>query len=318
MITFAGPASGAPRVRTSRHGIEVRVARPAPSSRVRRLPHAPAVLRLACGRVRSSAQRAELPGRAGSGRRDLPERSAAGGARPTTTCSRSACRSPRRCSGHGTTAFEMKTGYGLSVEAELRQLGWPDRWPSRGPPDREVTLLACHAVPEGWDRDAWVDGGVHELIPAAAGRGLADAVDVYVEDIAFSVDDLRRVAEAAAATRAPAFDATLTSSGWSGAAEAAVAAGRPQRRPPEPRRRRGRRGAGGPGVALGDPSGSPRPAPDLDDVHPGRTSPRRCLAEPGRALASPPTSTRARRPACSMPEVLAAAAALYRLRRSPR
>ena len=84
-----------------------------------------------------------------------------------------------------------------------------------------VTLLACHAVPEGWDREAWVSAVCRDLIPAAADQGLAEAVDVYVEDIAFTVDDLRRVADAARehGLRARAHADQL---GWSGAAEAAV------------------------------------------------------------------------------------------------
>jgi imidazolonepropionase len=52
------------------------------------------------------------------------------------------------------------------------------------------------------DREAWVSRACDELIPAA-GEGLADQVDIYVEDIAFSLDDLERVAEAAAAAGLP-------------------------------------------------------------------------------------------------------------------
>ena len=98
---------------------------------------------------------------------------------------------------HGTTALELKTGYGLSVEAELRQARLARRLAAEIPQVATVTLLACHAVPEGWEREAWVTAACTELIPAAADEGLADAVDVYVEDIAFSVEDLHRVAEAA-------------------------------------------------------------------------------------------------------------------------
>src|SRR5262245_25782992 len=95
---------------------------------------------------------------------------------------------------HGTTALELKSGYGLSVEAELRQLRVARRLAEAAPQTCSVTLLACHAVPEGMERADWVRAVCEELIPAAAAEGLADAVDVYVEDIAFSVDDLARVA----------------------------------------------------------------------------------------------------------------------------
>jgi imidazolonepropionase len=98
---------------------------------------------------------------------------------------------------HGTTALELKTGYGLSVDAELRQARLARRLAEEIAQTATVTLLACHAVPPGRDRDDWVGEVCRELIPAVAREGLAGAVDVYVEDIAFTVEDLRRVAEAA-------------------------------------------------------------------------------------------------------------------------
>ena len=87
-----------------------------------------------------------------------------------------------------------------------------------------MTLLACHAVPKGMDRESWVHSVCQELIPRAASEGLVDAVDVYVEDIAFSVDDLRAVAEAARRARLP-LRCHADQLGASGAAEAAVEVG---------------------------------------------------------------------------------------------
>jgi imidazolonepropionase len=98
---------------------------------------------------------------------------------------------------HGTTALELKTGYGLSVEGELRQARLARRLAEEAPQTCTVTLLACHAVPPGLDREDWVEVACRELIPRAAEEGLADAVDVYVEEIAFTVQDLERVAEVA-------------------------------------------------------------------------------------------------------------------------
>jgi len=125
---------------------------------------------------------------------------------------------------HGTTALELKTGYGGSVEGELRQARLARRLADAIPQTTTVTLLACHAVPEGWDREAWVDVVCRELIPTASAEGLADAVDVYVEDIAFTVADFERVASAAQeqelAVRCHADQLEP-----SGAAEAAAAAG---------------------------------------------------------------------------------------------
>jgi imidazolonepropionase len=103
----------------------------------------------------------------------------------------------------GTTALELKTGYGLSVEAELRQARLGRRLAAEAPQACSLTLLACHAVPPGTDRATWARTAADELIPAAAADGLADAVDVYVEDIAFSLDDLAVIAEAASAAGLP-------------------------------------------------------------------------------------------------------------------
>ena len=60
---------------------------------------------------------------------------------------------------HGTTALELKTGYGLSVEAELRQARLARRLAQEAPQTCSVTLLACHAVPEGMERADWVRTG---------------------------------------------------------------------------------------------------------------------------------------------------------------
>src|SRR5918995_2967365 len=109
----------------------------------------------------------------------------------------------REMADHGTTALELKTGYGLSVEAELRQARLARRLAEEAPQTCSVTLLVCHAVPEGMERAEWVRVVCDQLIPAAARERLVDAVDIYVEDIAFSLEDLRAVAEAAKAYRLP-------------------------------------------------------------------------------------------------------------------
>ncbi|MGZ8735344.1 MAG: amidohydrolase family protein, partial [Acidimicrobiia bacterium] len=125
---------------------------------------------------------------------------------------------------HGTTALELKTGYGLSVEGELRQARLARRLAAEAVQTCTVTLLACHAVPEGVDRADWVRTVCEELIPAAAAEGLADAVDIYVEDIAFSLEDLHAVAGAAHSAGLP-LRCHADQLGPSGAAEAAVALG---------------------------------------------------------------------------------------------
>ena len=123
---------------------------------------------------------------------------------------------------HGTTALELKTGYGLSVEAELRQARLARRLAEEAPQTCSVTLLACHAVPEGMERADWVRAVCDELIPEAVREGLVDAVDVYVEDIAFSLDDLTEVARCASDVGLP-LRCHADQMGPSGAAETAVA-----------------------------------------------------------------------------------------------
>ena len=125
---------------------------------------------------------------------------------------------------HGTTALELKTGYGLSLESELRQARLARRLAEEVPQRCVVTLLACHAVPRDVERADWVRTACTQLIPAAAAEGLADAVDIYVEDIAFTLEDLAAVAKAAAAAGLP-LRCHADQLGASSAAEAADALG---------------------------------------------------------------------------------------------
>ena len=144
---------------------------------------------------------------------------------------------------HGTTALELKTGYGLSVEQELRGARLARRLAADAPQTCTVTLLAAHAVPAGVERGDWVRTACDELIPEAAREGLADAVDVYVEDIAFSIDDLEAIASATRCGRAGAPRARRPARRL-GCGRGGGSPRRPQRRPPEPllprRRRRAR------------------------------------------------------------------------------
>ncbi|MGH2709990.1 MAG: imidazolonepropionase [Actinomycetota bacterium] len=125
---------------------------------------------------------------------------------------------------HGTTALELKTGYGLSVEAELRQARLARRLAEEAPQTATVTLLAGHAVPEGMTAEAWLRLACEELIPAAARENLCDAVDIYVEDIAFTNEDLERVAAVAAKHGLP-IRCHAEQLSWTGSAEIAAALG---------------------------------------------------------------------------------------------
>ncbi len=99
----------------------------------------------------------------------------------------------------GVTTVEIKSGYGLSTEAELRMLRAARRLAAERPVTIHTTLLAAHAVPPEYEgrADAYVDLVVREILPLAARGGLADAVDAFCERIAFSPAQTARVFEAA-------------------------------------------------------------------------------------------------------------------------
>lgn len=97
----------------------------------------------------------------------------------------------------GTTTFETKSGYGLSVDAELRQLRLARALAERVPQRMVTTCLAAHAVPRGQSQGEWIGRAANELLPRAAEEGLASACDLYVESIAFALEHAARLSEAA-------------------------------------------------------------------------------------------------------------------------
>jgi imidazolonepropionase len=101
-----------------------------------------------------------------------------------------------RMAANGTTTVEVKTGYGLDPDAELRLVGLLRRLADRVPLRVEPTLLA-HVVPAGADRSAHVAGLVAAL-PAAAAAG-ARWLDVFCDRGAFTVDEGRTLLRAGAA-----------------------------------------------------------------------------------------------------------------------
>src|SRR5205814_6842570 len=74
---------------------------------------------------------------------------------------------------HGTTALELKTGYGLSVEGELRQARLARRLAADIPQTCTVTLLACHAVPACMERVSWCEDHCLVLIHHVARADMA-------------------------------------------------------------------------------------------------------------------------------------------------
>jgi len=93
----------------------------------------------------------------------------------------------------GATTVEVKSGYGFSVEGELRMLE-AIRLLSSHTRARIVPTLLIHIPPaDAAERAFYVDGVIGELIPEAARRGVAAAVDVFVEREAFSADEAERI-----------------------------------------------------------------------------------------------------------------------------
>lgn len=101
----------------------------------------------------------------------------------------------------GTTTVEAKSGYGLSLEAELKQLEALREAAAGHPVEVVPTFLGAHEVPDEFrDRRAeYVDRIVAEMLPEVARRGLAESADVFVDRGAFSVAEARRILEAARA-----------------------------------------------------------------------------------------------------------------------
>ena len=99
----------------------------------------------------------------------------------------------------GVTTIEIKSGYGLEADAEARQLRAARAMGRLRPISVTTTFLGAHALPpeaEG-DKDAYITRVCEEMLPAIAGEGLAEAVDAFMEGIAFNGEQTARVFEAA-------------------------------------------------------------------------------------------------------------------------
>jgi imidazolonepropionase len=97
----------------------------------------------------------------------------------------------------GTTTFECKSGYGLSMDGELRALRLAGELDRRVEQTMRSTALLAHAVPDGYDGDGWMD--VVEMMADEVGeQTAATALDIYVESVAFTNDHLARMGQIAA------------------------------------------------------------------------------------------------------------------------
>lgn len=101
----------------------------------------------------------------------------------------------------GTGAIEIKSGYGLTVEAELKMLRVIKRLKKESLALIKTTLLAAHAVPKEFkdQKEKYVDLVISELIPQVGQSKLAEYIDVFCEKGYFDLEDTERILEAGAA-----------------------------------------------------------------------------------------------------------------------
>jgi imidazolonepropionase len=99
----------------------------------------------------------------------------------------------------GTTTVEIKSGYGLDLENELKQLEAIRRVAGEVPLDVVPTFLGAHEFPREFkgDRRGYVDLVTKEMLPAVAERGLAEFCDVFCEEGVFTADESREILTAA-------------------------------------------------------------------------------------------------------------------------
>jgi len=95
----------------------------------------------------------------------------------------------------GVATIEIKSGYGLDVDNEIKMLEVARRLGETSAVDVRTTLLAAHTVPAEYQgkADEYTDLICNDLLPEVAARGLADAVDAYCESIAFTAPQVARV-----------------------------------------------------------------------------------------------------------------------------
>lgn len=113
----------------------------------------------------------------------------------------SAARRLRQCAAGGTGAIEIKSGYGLTIDGELKMLRVIRRLREQFPMlEIKSTFLGAHAVGRAYAgrQTEYVDMLVNELLPAVASERLADYVDVFCDEGFFTVDETARILREAA------------------------------------------------------------------------------------------------------------------------
>lgn len=96
---------------------------------------------------------------------------------------------------YGTGAIEIKSGYGLTVESELKMLRVIKRLKEKADIPVKATFLGAHAFPKEFKENhrAYIDLIIHEMLPKIAEENLADYIDVFCERNYFSVDEMEEI-----------------------------------------------------------------------------------------------------------------------------
>jgi imidazolonepropionase len=99
---------------------------------------------------------------------------------------------------NGTTTIEAKSGYGLSLEDEIKSLKVIQEVNRRQPVDLVATFLGAHEVPDEYrgHRDAYIQLVTQKMLPAVAKEGLAEFCDIFCEEGVFSPDEARVILSA--------------------------------------------------------------------------------------------------------------------------
>ncbi|WP_412985308.1 imidazolonepropionase [Pontimicrobium sp. IMCC45349] len=98
----------------------------------------------------------------------------------------------------GTGAIEIKSGYGLTTEAELKMLRVAKRIKEAFPVEVKTTFLGAHALPKAYkdNKTAYIDKVIDEMLPLVAKEELAEYIDVFCERGYFSLEDTERIMKA--------------------------------------------------------------------------------------------------------------------------
>lgn len=98
----------------------------------------------------------------------------------------------------GTGALEIKSGYGLNFESELKMLRVIKRIKENFPMEIKATFLGAHAIPLEYinDKQGYIDLIINEMLPEISKEGLADYIDVFCEKGYFSLDDTEQILKA--------------------------------------------------------------------------------------------------------------------------